>query len=339
MEGCHPEILDALIQTNMESTPGYGTDAYTKEAKKEILEACGIPNGEVYFLVGGTQTNAVVIDAVLPSYMGALCAKSGHINVHEAGAIEFTRHKVLPIDGQDGKIQASQIEAYMKNFRADLNFDHTVFPGMVYLSQPTEYGTLYSKEELVAIRKVCDAYDLVLYIDGARLAYALQSPSNDVSLKDLGELCDVFYIGGTKCGSLFGEAVVFRKNNFVPNFFTIIKQHGALLSKGRLLGIQFHTFFKDGLYERVGASAITYAGMIKAKLKECGYEVLMDSPTNQIFFVASHKQMVFFEEYTEFGYMEEYDENSSIIRFCTSWATSKEATEALLQIIEKSVEM
>ena len=259
LEGAHPAILQRLCETNFAQTAGYGTDEYCESAREKIRAACGAPNAEIHFLVGGTQTNATVIDALLRSYEGVIAADTGHISVHEAGAIEFGGHKVLTLPQENGKITASQIRALLDRYEDDANRDHTVMPGMVYLSQPTEYGTLYSKKELAAISALCREKRLPLYIDGARLAYALACPENDVTLRDLAALCDIFYIGGTKCGALLGEAVVIPQPGLIPHFFTIIKQHGALLAKGRLLGIQFDTLFTDGLYERIGADAVRYA--------------------------------------------------------------------------------
>lgn len=336
MEGAHPRVLEKLIQTNLESHPGYGEDQYCKKAKQEILDACGLENGEVFFLVGGTQTNAVVIDSLLHSYQGVITITSGHINTHEAGAIEFTGHKVITLESHDGKLVANDLKAYMENYHKDLNKEHTVMPKMVYLSQPTEYGTLYNKQELEDIYAICKQYDLYLYIDGARLAYGLSSKANDVSLKDFAHLCDAFYIGGTKCGLLFGEAVVLTRKNLIPHFFTSIKQHGALLSKGRLLGVQFHALFEDGLYQHIGDLAITYAMIIKDKLASVGYKMPIDSYTNQIFFLVSQEEMAYFEKYVEFGFMEMVDPDTAMIRFCTSWSTTKEDCDQLCKIIEES---
>ena len=245
MEGAHPLIMQRLMETNLEKTPGYGTDAYCEAAKAKIRSACHAPEAEIFFLVGGTQTNATVIDGLLQSYQGVIAAETGHIGVHEAGAIEFGGHKVLTLPHKNGKITAQQIEKLLCDYANDANRDHMVMPGMAYLSQPTEYGTLYSRAELTQISSVCRAHHILLYIDGARLAYALACPENDVSLADLAALCDAFYIGGTKCGALFGEAVVLPRPGLIPHFFTIIKQHGALLAKGRLLGIQFDTLFTE----------------------------------------------------------------------------------------------
>ena len=268
MEGAHPAIMKKLMETNLEKTVGYGQDPYTEDAKEKIRKACNAPEAEVFLLVGGTQTNATVIDALLKSYQGVVAADTGHIATHESGAIEFGGHKVLTVPQKDGKISAAQIEKLVKDFYDDANYEHMVMPGMVYISQPTEYGTLYSREELAALSKVCRENHLPLYVDGARLAYALASPENDVTLTDLAELSDVFYIGGTKCGALFGEAVVIPQKGRIPHFFTIIKQHGALLAKGRIAGIQFGELFTDGLYLRIGKPAMEAAEQIKDALKK-----------------------------------------------------------------------
>ncbi|MCR5236770.1 MAG: aminotransferase class V-fold PLP-dependent enzyme, partial [Lachnospiraceae bacterium] len=256
MEGAHPAILKKLVETNLERTAGYGYDDFSESARNKIREACAAPDADVYFLVGGTQTNAVMIDALLRPYQGVIAAKSGHISVHEAGAIEFGGHKVLEIDQRDGKIAVEDIERIIREYRQDENRDHMVMPGMVYISQPTEYGTLYSLTELKEISRVCRENHIPLYVDGARLAYALACPENDVTLKDLAMLCDAFYIGGTKCGALFGEAVVIPEHDYIPHLFTIIKQHGALLAKGRIAGLQFDTLFTGGLYDNIGKTAI-----------------------------------------------------------------------------------
>lgn len=252
MEGAHPLILEAFVRTNMEKTAGYGTDEYCASAREKILAACGLTSGEVHFLVGGTQTNATVIKALLRPYEGVIAATTGHIALHEAGAIEASGHKVLTIPALDGKISAEAVDEYIKAFRADEAWDHMVWPGMVYISQPTEYGTLYTLAELEALSAVCRKWEIPLFVDGARLGYALASPATDVTLKDLARLCDVFYIGGTKCGAMFGEAVVIPRKGLIPHFFTTIKQQGALLAKGRMLGVQFDTLFTDDLYLYIG---------------------------------------------------------------------------------------
>ena len=334
MEGAHPAIMQKLVETNLEKTVGYGLDPYTESAKEKIRTACNAPDADVFLLVGGTQTNATVIDALLKSYQGVVAAETGHIATHESGAIEFGGHKVLTLPQKDGKVRAAQIEKMVKDFYDDANYEHMVMPGMVYISQPTEYGILYSKEELTEISKVCRANHLPLYVDGARLAYALASPENDVTLSDLAELCDAFYIGGTKCGALFGEAVVIPQKGLIPHFFTIIKQHGALLAKGRIAGIQFDELFTDGLYERIGKPAIDAAEQIKEALKKFGYKLALDTPTNQIFCIVSNKVMEKIAQDVKFGFWEKYDETHSVIRFATSWATTMEDTQKLIRLLD-----
>ena len=333
MEGAHPTILQRLIETNFAQMPGYGADDYCESAREKIRAACGAPNAEVHFLVGGTQTNATVIDALLRSYQGVVAADTGHISVHEAGAIEFGGHKVLTLPHRNGKISAEQIASLLRVYEEDVNHDHTVMPGMVYLSQPTEYGTLYSREELSAISALCREKHLPLYVDGARLAYALACPENDVTLKDMAELCDIFYIGGTKCGALLGEAVVIPQPGLIPHFFTIIKQHGALLAKGRLLGLQFDTLFTDGLYQRIGEAALRAAEDIRTALRANGYQLCFASPTNQTFCLVDREQMEKLREYVDFSQWEVYDETHTIIRFATSWATKDEDVCTLCRIL------
>lgn len=333
MEGAHPNIMRRLTETNLWKSPGYGSDAFSQEARERIRAACGAPRAEVYFLTGGTQTNAVVIGAMLRVYEGVIAAESGHISVHEAGAIEAGGHKVLTVPQTLGKISAAQVRKLLAAYWEDANHEHMVMPGMVYLSQPTEYGTLYSLKELQDISSVCRNYHISLYVDGARLAYALACPENDVTLKDLAELCDAFYIGGTKCGALFGEALVLPKPQTIPHFFSIMKQNGAVLAKGRLLGIQFLELFTDGLYARIGENAIGTAGKIKAALKEYGYQLYMETPTNQIFCVLEDRQMERLSKLVEFGFWEKADETHTVIRFATSWATSEEDVARLIEIL------
>lgn len=335
MEGAHPLIMKRLMDTNMESTEGYGTDAYCESAREKIRAACECPEADVFLMVGGTQVNQTVIAAVLKMYQGVITCESGHPAVHEAGAIEVTGHKVLTIPHKNGKLTAEALEDYMNTFMNDGNHDHMVQPGMVCIAQPTEYGTLYSKKEMTELKEVCVKYDLPLYVDGARLAYALACPENDVTLADLAKLTDVFYIGGTKCGALFGEAVVIPKHNYIPHFFTIIKQHGALLAKGRILGIQFDTLFTDGLYAKVGENAIENAEKIRAVLKECGYRFLFETPTNQIFVVLDNETMNAIGDEVVYSFWEKVDDSHTAIRFATSWATMAENTERLIEIIRK----
>ena len=333
MEGAHPSILQALLDSNLEKTEGYGFDPYCDAAKEKIRAACQCPDAEIYFLVGGTQTNATVIDGILRSYQGVLCAETGHVSTHEAGAIEFGGHKVLTLPHELGKISAETIAHAMDVYNGDANREHTVMPGMVYLSQPTEYGTLYSLAELTAIHQVCQAHQLPLYIDGARLAYALSSPENDVTLPDLARLCDAFYIGGTKCGALLGEAVVIPNAGLIPHFFTIIKQHGALLAKGRLLGIQFDRLFTEDLYLHIGKTAVTYAQQLQKALQEKGYPLLFQSPTNQIFPILDREAYERLSTQVSFGFWEQLDAEHTAVRFATSWATTQEDVQALIDIL------
>ena len=332
-KGAHPAILRRMMETNMMKTAGYGLDEISESARDRIRKACECENAAVEFLVGGTQTNAVMIDAMLRSYQGVVAAQTGHISVHEAGAIEANGHKVLTIPHQYGKISAEDVAKYLEDYYNDANHEHMVMPGMVYLSHPTEYGTLYSKAELQAFRSVCDKYGISLYVDGARLAYALSCPENDVSLADLAQLCDAFYIGGTKCGALFGEAVVVPEPKKIPHLFTIIKQHGALLAKGRLLGIQFDELFRDDLYMKIGKPAIKAAAGIRKALQEKGYRLYFDSPTNQIFVIMKKEILKTLGEKVEYGFWEKYDDDHTVIRFAADWGTTEAETNALIDIL------
>lgn len=333
MEGAHPALIKKLAETNLLHTPGYGQDEFSEEARALIRKACNAPRAEVQILTGGTQTNATIIDCALKSWQGVICADSGHIAVHEAGAVEFTGHKVLPLKSESGKISARQIESYLADFYNDANWTHMVEPGMVYISQPTEFGTIYSKKELTEISEVCRSRKIPLFVDGARLAYALGSDENDVSLEDLARLCDVFYIGGTKCGALFGEAVVLPNPGLIPHFITQIKRHGALLAKGRIAGIQFAELFKNNLYFELGKSADAFAAKIQDALVAAGFKLYFKSPTNQVFFVIENSKLESLAKKVMYGFMEKYDENHTVIRFCTSWATTKEDVDALCEVI------
>ncbi len=335
MEGAHPSILNKLLETNMEKTGGYGLDPYSEDAKEKICTACQCPEAEVHFLVGGTQVNSTMIDAFLRPYQGVLAADTGHIASHEAGAIESCGHKVLTIPGKLGKISADQVAAYLADYHKDDNREHMVMPGMVYISQPTEYGTLYNLEELKAISQVCRDYEIPLYLDGARLAYGLSCKENDVTLPELAKYTDAFYIGGTKCGALFGEAVVIPEKGRIPHLFSIIKQHGALLAKGRLHGIQFGQLFTDDLYLHIGDSAIALAQRLQKELKEMGYHLLFESPSNQIFCIMENKELEELSKSVEYSFWEKYDEDHTVIRFATSWATSEEDVDALIDILKK----
>ena len=331
--GAHPEIIKRLAETNMENLSGYGTDLYCAQAAEKIRQYCHCPDAEVYFLVGGTQTNQIVISTMLQPYEGVIAADSGHVNVHEAGAIEYTGHKVLSLAGADGKIAAADLDNYVSRFYADDSYEHMVFPGMVYITHPTEYGTLYTKSELEEISAVCHEYDLPLYLDGARLGYALASAGTDVSLTDIANYCDVFYIGGTKVGALCGEAVVFTKNNMPKHFFTSVKQHGGLLAKGRLLGVQFDALFTDSLYFEIGKSAISCAQQLKDAFRDKGYTFYLDSPTNQIFIVLENEKMAELQKEVVFGRWEKVDENHTVARFVTSWATKEEDVKRLIELL------
>lgn len=336
MQGCVPEILKKLNETNLEATVGYGMDLYSNSARKKIMNACGLKSAEIKFLIGGTQANAVVIDALLRNYQGVISIPSGHIAIHEAGAIEATGHKVICTEGKDGKVQASAVEKYMETFFGDETYPHQVQPGMVYISQPSEFGTLYSKKELEALSKVCKKYHLYLYCDGARLAYALGSKKNDVTLKDLAKYCDVFYIGGTKCGALFGEAVVVPNKNLIPYFFTTIKQNGALLAKGRLTGIQFDTLFTKDLYTKYGKRASSYAQVITEAFEKFGYEVYIPTDTNQIFINFEDKVLKKIQRKVSTSFWEKTDETHTLIRLATSWGTTKQDVEELIQVISEA---
>lgn len=332
-EGAHPAILDALVRTNMEQLSGYGNDKYCDSAKEKIKKACECEDAQVFLLAGGTQTNQLVIDTVLEPYEGVVSTTTGHVEGHEAGAVEFTGHKVLTVPHHLGKMDASDLKNLLETFYGDDNHDHMVFPGMVYISHPSEYGTLYTLEELTALSDICREYDIPLFLDGARLGYGLMSRGTDVTLKDIARLCDVFYIGGTKVGALCGEAVVFTRSNAPKHFFTSIKQHGALLAKGRLLGVQFDTLFTDDLYFKLGKNAIEKADRMRAAFKEKGYEFFMETVTNQIFIVLDNSKMAELKKSVSFGFWEKLDENHTVVRFASSWATTDEMVDRLIALI------
>lgn len=332
-EGAHPSILKALADTNMEQLPGYGDDPYCRSAAEKIRRACGCPQAAVRFLVGGTQTNATVIAALLRNYEGVVAAQTGHIGVHEAGAVEYTGHKVLPVPQHEGRIDADELRTFLETFFADTNREHMVFPGMVYISFPTEYGTLYSRSQLEAVRGVCKSFGLPLFIDGARLGYGLASRQSDLTLPDLARLCDVFYIGGTKVGAFCGEAVVFPDGNAPAHFMTTVKQHGALLAKGRLLGIQFDTLFTDGLYFEISRHAIDMAERLKEIMHRKGIPFFLESPTNQQFVILSNAEIERLRPLVAFDFWEPYDAGHTVVRFATSWATREEALVQLEKIL------
>ena len=333
--GAHSVIMQRLLETNMENLSGYGTDQYCAQAKEKIKQAFQCPDGEVFFLVGGTQTNQVIISTMLAPYEGVIAAKTGHVSVHEAGAIEYSGHKVIELEEKDGKLAAEDIKKCIEDFYSDDNHEHMVYPGMVYISFPTEYGTLYSKQELTEISNVCRNYEIPLFIDGARLGYGIESKENDLRPEEIAELCDVFYIGGTKVGALCGEAVVFPHHNTPKHFVTQIKQRGALLAKGRLLGIQFDTLFTDDLYFLLGRHAIDMSELMKNGLKERGVPFYIDSPTNQQFLLLTNEQAERLKRQVLFSTWERPDEMHTVIRLATSWATTEENVQKLLQVFDE----
>ena len=332
LEGAHPSVMVRLAETNMAQTVGYGEDEYCEAAREKIKAACRAPEADVHFLVGGTQTNTTVIAAILRPWQGVISAVSGHINCHEAGAIESTGHKVITLPTTNGKITAQQVQDYVEWHRNDESTEHIVQPGMVYISHPTEYGTLYTKAELQALHDVCQTYHMPLFVDGARLGYGLAAEGTDVTLPDLARLADVFYIGGTKVGALCGEAVVFP-HGAPAHFMTMVKQQGALLAKGRLLGLQFDVLFTDDLYQTISRNAIATANALKQGLAAKGYRFFLDSPTNQIFIVFSNEQLAALEGKAKFGFWEKFDDTHTVMRIATSWATRMEEIDGLLALL------
>lgn len=335
LEGAHPRIIQKLIETNMEQTAGYGCDPHCDRAAELIKNACKAPESDVHFLVGGTQTNTTVISSILRVHQGVISAVSGHINVHESGAIEATGHKVLALPSSDGKLTAQQIEDCFNSHHNDPCFEHMVQPGMVYISLPTEGGTVYSKSELESIYSVCKKTGMYLYIDGARLGYALASEACDLTIADVAANCDLFYIGGTKVGALFGEALVINNNNLKKDFRYVIKQKGGLLAKGRLLGIQFETLFEDGLYFEISAYAIECAKRIRNIFASNGYEFLFDSETNQQFPIIPDNQLEILGKEFSFDYWCALPEGKSGVRFCSSWATTRENLDKLEKAVSE----
>ena len=332
-EGAHPSILQKLAETNLEQTPGYGVDDYCEAARGLILAACGLKKGEadVHFLVGGTQTNLTVLSAALRPHQGALCADTGHINAHETGAIEATGHKVLALPAKDGKITAAQIDEAWRLQHDDGSFEHIVQPKLVYLSQSTEVGTLYTHAELAEISRVCRERGLLLYLDGARLGYALEAEGNDLDLPAIAALCDAFYIGGTKQGALFGEALVLRHPALREDFRYLIKQKGGMLAKGRLLGIQFQALFEDGLYFRLARHADALALRIRQACADSGLPFLQESPSNQQFPILPNGLLTRLQEKYAFSVWGKVDEAHTAVRICTSWATREEDVDALIR--------
>lgn len=349
-KGAHPLILQRLTETNFEQIAGYGTDDYCKNAADKIKKKCNAQDADVFFLVGGTQTNQTVIDMLLEPYEGVVAAQTGHVAAHEAGAIEFSGHKVLTLPSfqeepqfedktkpcysdQVGKIKAEDIKKLIDSFYVDDNHEHMVFPGAVYISHPTEYGTLYSKAELEEISAICRQYEIPLFLDGARLGYGLKAKRTDVTLEDIARLVDVFYVGGTKVGAMFGEAVVFPGKVPVKHPVPIIKQHGALLAKGWLLGLQFDTLFTDDLYMKISQNAIDMAELLREGLQKKGYQLYIDSPTNQQFVVMEDEKLKELSEHVTYGFWEKLDDTHTVVRFATDWATQKEDIDTLLKYL------
>lgn len=333
LEGAHPKIIERLTETNLMQTPGYGVDEICDTAKSKILTACGCPDGEVYFLVGGTQTNQTVIASYLKPHEGVLSSDCGHINVHEAGAIEYSSHKVIALKSDDGKLSPATARNFLEEYYADSTYKHMVRPGMIYISHPTEYGTLYTAEELKELRAICDEYEMKLFLDGARLGYGLASYGTDVTLETLGKYCDAFYIGGTKVGALFGEAVVFPKKAPTEYFISQMKQHGALLAKGRLLGIQFDELFTNNLYFEISRYAIDLAIKLKQSLTEKGIKRYLDSNTNQQFFLLDKDTYEKLSKEFVFDIWPYEDKSKTLIRITTSWATNPDEIDRLINMI------
>lgn len=335
VEGCHPAILAKMAETNMEQWPGYGDDRYSERARQRIKQACGTPNADVHLVVGGTQANLLCISACLRPHQGVISADVGHITCHEAGAIEATGHKILTLPSEDGCISAAQIEAMLKEHRESPIHEFMVQPAMVYVSFPTENGTLYTKQQLTDISKVCKKYEMPLFLDGARLGYGVMSPFNDLTLEEIASLCDIFYIGGTKCGMLLGEAIVITNDNLKKDFRYQLKQKGAMLAKGRVLGIQFDVMFENNLYFEICKTAVAYALRIREAFQEKGVPMWGNALANQQFAILTEQQVASLKEKYDFEFWGMYDESRVIMRFCTSWATQPEAVDALVRDIRE----
>ena len=331
--GAHPKVLESLIKHNDAKPTPYGFDEFSERAKSRIREAIGMPDAQIFFLTGGTQTNATTIDSMLYQYEGVICVGSGHINVHEAGAVEFTEHKIITIADTNGKMEAKTLDQYLDAFMHDGNRDHAVHPGLVYITFPTELGTLYTARELDDIYQVCKRYDIPLYIDGARLGYGLMAEGNDISLPYLARHCDVFYIGGTKIGALCGEAVVFTNRQAHKHFFSIQKQHGAVIAKGALIGLQFEALFTDDLYFKLSRHAIDMAMQMKQIFQEKGYHFYVDSPTNQQFIVLPDAEVERLSQHILFTHFGQADKHHTICRFVTSWATTEDDLNELKRLL------
>ena len=334
-EGAHPEILKRLVDINFEQNTGYGVDKYSDKARSLIQSICSSPNMDVHFVTGGTLSNLIVISSVLRPHEGVISANTGHINVHETGAIENTGHKVLSIDSKDGKLTSSKVEDLCLAHFGDREREHTVKPGMVYISNPTELGTIYTKKELTDLRHVCDKYGLYLFLDGARLGYGLVAESNDLTMADIANLCDVFYIGGTKVGTLFGEAICIVNDGLKKDFRYFIKQKGGLLAKGWILGLQFATLFEDNLYFSIADNAVKAAIEIKDAFLLKGFSFFCDSPTNQQFPILNTKHIEMLKDKYLYSYIQKLDDDNHVVRFCTSWATTEDNVLSLIEDIKK----
>lgn len=332
MEGAHPAILSRLAESNIEQTLGYGSDPYCDMAKEKIRKECKSPQADIFFFVGGTQTNATVIKGYLRPFEGVISARTGHINVHEAGAVETGGHKVLALRGNEGKLESGTLRSYLEEFSGDGSNAHMVQPGMVYISHPTEYGTLYTVQELCRLHEICESYGLPLFLDGARLGYGLMAEGTDVDMETVAKYCDAFYIGGTKVGALFGEAAVFPKGA-PKGFFTLMKQQGAVLAKGRLLGIQFDTLFTDGLYYRISAHAIEMAKKLKKTLLAAGCPLFLNSLTNQQFVILPPEVRETLKGRAGYEVWQERADGSAVARFATSWATREADIDELGRIL------
>ena len=332
-EGAHPKVLEHLLKRNLVTLPGYGLDPDTEAAKQKIRAEIGRDDLQICFLTGGTQTNRIAVSSMLRSYEGVVCADTGHVAVHESGAIEHSGHKVLALPHRDGKLEAAALAAFMDAYLADETSEHMVRPGMVYISHPTELGTLYTKAELTALHDTCRRYGLPLYLDGARLGYGLMSPASDMDIRDIAALTDLFYIGGTKVGALCGEALVFTRGNMPPHFMAIIKQQGALLAKTRVVSQQFDALFTDGLYWEIGRHAIRQAMLLKEMFLKKGCALYADSPTNQQFFIMTNEQIARLREHVAFETWARLDEDRAAVRFVTSWATTDEQIDELEKLL------
>ncbi len=331
--GAHPKVLQHLLETNNAPQVGYGEDEFCRSAAEKIRAFCGRPEADVYFLTGGTQTNVVVLSAVLQPFEGVVCAHTGHIHAHEAGAIENAGIKALEIPSHAGKMDPKELEQFLHRFYADENREHMVFPGAVYISHPTEYGTLYTKTELTEISRICKENGMRLFLDGARLGYGLMSRHTDVSIRDIAELCDVFYIGGTKVGALCGEAVVFPHGTMPQHFANHVKKLGAMIAKGRLLGVQFDALFTDDLYCTISAHAIDMAEALKSVLHEKGCRFFLETETNQQFVVLENNRMKELAKSVRYSYWEPFDDTHTVVRFATSWSTERADIEALAALL------